>query len=177
MRNGYLLITALFILTKKNIKDWNYKSYEGSLGHELERLIAYVNGEYQLYFTMTDGGDHFRSNEEIRYRISKDPYKISFIRSPNNNILINQSLINYIDNSGYIKPELFLPSKERAYGINKQYMRIVKAQAFRFGRDVFDKPFGISSGGNSLENLNNLKETGVKDAGIWAIIKTLLSIE
>lgn len=164
-------------LTKKNIKDWNYKNYEGSLGPELEKLIAYVNGEYQLYFTMTDGGDHFRSNEEIRSRISKDPNKISFIRSPNNNILINQDLINYLDSSGYIKPELFLPSKERAYGIDKQYMRIVKAQAFRFGRDVFDRPFGISSGGNSLESLNKLKETGVKDAGIWVIIKTLLSIE
>jgi hypothetical protein len=164
-------------LTVRNIKDWNYRTFEGSLGPNLEKIIAFVKGEYQLYFSMTDGGDHFRSNEEIRSRISKDPSKISFMLSPNDNIIINPDLINYLDNNGYIKPELFLPSQERAYGIGKQYRRIVKAQAFKYGRDVFDKPFGLSSGGNSLEKLDNVKRTGVKEEGIWAVIKTFLHIE
>jgi hypothetical protein len=56
-------------------------------------------------------------------------------------------------------------------------MRIVKVQGFIFGRDVFDRPFGISSGGNSLEKLSNLDSTGVKESGIWAIIKTLLNLK
>jgi hypothetical protein len=126
---------------------------------------------------MTNGGDHFRSNEEIRSRISKDVNKISFILSPEDNIITSPSLINYLDDEGYIKPELFLPSPERAYGIDKQYMRVVKSQRFIFGRDVFDRPFGVSSGGNSLERLDTVKSTGVKEAGIWAFIKTLLFLK
>ncbi len=163
-------------LTAKSIKDWNYRSYEANVGPALERLLAFVKGEYQLYFAMTDGGDHFRSNAEVRSRISKDPTKISPVLSPEDNILNNPSLINYLDTDGYVKPDLFLPSAERAYGIDKQYIRIVKAQAFKFGRDVFDRPFGVSSGGNSLEKLTNLKETGVKTSGLWMVIKTLLLI-
>ncbi|WP_340695184.1 hypothetical protein [Hydrogenobacter thermophilus] len=161
-------------LSVKNIKDWNYASYEGNVGEALKKLIEFVKGEYQLYFSMTNGGDHFRSNQEILLKISKDPSKISFILSPEDNIITNPSLINYLDEQGYIKPELFLPSSERAYGIDKQYFRIVKAQAFRFGRDVFDRPFGVSFGGNSLERLSELKETGIKESSIWAIIKTIL---
>ncbi len=164
-------------LTVKNIKDWNYKSYEGNVGEGLASLIAFVKGEYQLYFSMTDGGDHFRSNDEVRSRISKDPEKISFMLSPQDNILTNPNLINYLDDEGFIKPDLFLPSPQRAYGIDKQYYRIVKAQAFHFGRDVFDRPFGISSGGNSLEKLDNLKETGTLFSKIWFVIKTFLFIE
>jgi hypothetical protein len=56
-------------------------------------------------------------------------------------------------------------------------MRVVKAQGFIFGRDVFDRPFGVSSGGNSLERLETVKNTGVKEAGIWAFIKTLLFLK
>jgi hypothetical protein len=164
-------------LMVKNIKDWNYASYEGNIGEALKNLIALVKGEYQLYFAMTDGGDHFRSNQEVRSRISKDPNKISLLSSPEDNIITNPTLMNYLDADGYIKPELFLPSSERAYRINRQYMRIVKAQAFKFGRDVFDGPFGLSSGGNSLEKLADLKETGVKTSGLWMVIKTLLFIK
>jgi len=164
-------------LSVKNLRDWNYQSFEGSLGAELQKVLSFVKGEYQLYFSMTNGGDHFRSNEEILSRISKDPAKISFILSPNQNLITDPSLINYLDSNGYIKPELFLPSPDRAYRIDAQYMRIVKAQAFKFGRDVFDRPFGLSSGGNSLESLKELKETGVKESGIWSVIKTLLFIE
>jgi hypothetical protein len=164
-------------LSVKNIKDWTYASLEGDTGPEIKKLLPLVKGEYQLYFSMTNGGDHFRSNEEIRSRISKDVNKISFILSPQDNIITNPSLINYLDDEGYIKPELFLPSPERAYGIDKQYMRVVKSQRFIFGRDVFDRPFGVSSGGNSLEKLDTVKSTGVKEAGIWAFIKTLLFLK
>lgn len=164
-------------LRVKNIKDWTYASLEGNTGPEIKKLLPLVRGEYQLYFSMTNGGDHFRSNEEIRSRISKDVNKISFILSPEDNIITNPSLINYLDDGGYIKPELFLPSPERAYGIDKQYMRVVKSQRFIFGRDVFDRPFGVSSGGNSLEKLDTVKSTGVKEAGIWAFIKTLLFLK
>lgn len=164
-------------LVVKNIKDWNYASLEGNTGPEIKKLLPLVKGEYQLYFSMTNGGDHFRSNQEIRSRISKDVNKISFILSPQDNIITNPSLINYLDDEGYIKPELFLPSPERAYGIDKQYMRVVDAQGFIFGRDVFDSPFGISSGGNSLERLDTVESTGIKETGIWAFIKTLLFLK
>ncbi|MFN3814387.1 MAG: hypothetical protein ACK4SM_07180, partial [Aquificaceae bacterium] len=160
----------------KNIKDWNYRDLEGDVGQEIRSLLTYVKGEYQLYFSMTNGGDHFRSNKEIRSRISKDPNRISFLLSPQDNILNNPSLISYLDANGFIKPELFLPSPERAMGINKQYYRIVKAQAFRFGRDVFDRPFGISSGGNSLEK-EIPKENGVSLSSMWMVIKTFLFLE
>ncbi len=163
-------------LTVKNIRDWNYSSFEGSMGEETNKVISYVKGEYQLYFSMTNGGDHFRSNYEIRSRISTDPNKISFLLSPQDNILKNPSLINYLDAQGYIKPELFLPSPERALGIDKQYYRIVKAQAFKFGRDVFEGPFGLSSGGNSLEK-DIPKETGIGLSSIWMVIKTFLFLE
>lgn len=158
----------------KNIKDWNYRDYAGSFGPELEKIRQFIEGEYQLYFSMTDGGDHFRSNQEIRSRISTDPSKISFMRDINNNIIVNKSLINYLDREGYIKPELFLPSPQRALGIDKQYYRVVKAQAFIWGRDVFDRPFGLSSGGNSLEDLKNVNSTGVKEQGIWAVFNTFI---
>ncbi len=164
-------------LTVKNIKDWNYASYEGQIGESLKGLINLVRGEYQLYFAMTDGGDHFRSNQEVRSRISKDPNKISFILSPEDNILTNPSLINYLDEQGYIKADLFLPSVERAYAIDKQYFRVVQAQAFRFGRDVFDRPFGVSSGGNSLENLKDVEDTGISLSKLWLIIKTFLFLD
>jgi len=39
---------------------------------------------------------------------------------------------------------------------------------------VFDKPFGVSSGGNSLERLEGVNSTGVVEGGIWAVVKTLL---
>ncbi|ADC89784.1 conserved hypothetical protein [Thermocrinis albus DSM 14484] len=163
-------------LTDRSIKDWNYSSLEGYWGDKLGALISYVTGEYQLYFSMTAGGDHFRSNKEILNKISKDPEKISFLLSPQDNIITNPALINYLDGNGYIKPDLFLPSPQRALGIDKQYYRVVRAQAFRFGRDVFDGPFGISSGGNSLEKLDKVDSTGVKESGIWSVIKTLLFI-
>ncbi|GAB6066314.1 hypothetical protein JCM9492_14070 [Aquifex pyrophilus] len=162
-------------LTVKNIKDWNYKYLENAnVGPTLKELVKLAKGEYQLYFALTAGGDHFRSNEEILSRISKDTSKISPVLSPEENIITNPELINYLDEDGYIKPELFLPSEARALGINKQYYRIVKAQAFIFGRDVFDKPFGISNGGNSLEDLKAVDSTGVRESGIWNILRTLL---
>lgn len=160
-------------LSQKTIKDWMYSSLDdSSLGDKLKAIESYVKGEYQLYFALTDGGDHFRSNEEIKARISKDTEKISIYRDEN--IITNPNLINYLDENGYIKPDLWLPSKERAFGIDKQYYRVVQAQAFIWGRDVFDKPFGISSGGNSLEKLDNLESTGVKESGLWAVFKTFL---
>lgn len=159
-------------LSQKTIKDWMYSSLDGSLGDRVKALEQYIKGEYQLYFAMTDGGDHFRSNEEVKSRISKDLNKISIML--NENIITNPNLINYLDSEGYIKPDLWLPSPERAYGINKQYYRVVKAQAFIWGRDVFDKPFGLSSGGNSLEKLDNVDSTGVKESRLWAVFKTFI---
>ena len=175
-------------LSQANVKDWSYRQVSCSnlgnlnVGSALRSALeAFCSantgdapGEYQIYFSMTGGGDHFRSNEEILSRISTDPTKISFILSPQRNILSDPSLINYLNADGTIKPDLFLPSEGRAYGINKQYYRIVKAQAFRYGRDVFDRPFGLSSGGNSLETLEEVDTTGVYESEIWAVIKTLL---
>ncbi len=175
-------------LTRANIKDWSYREIScsnlGSLnvGDALRSALeafcsanpSSAPGEYQIYFSMTGGGDHFRSNSEILAKISTDPNKISFVLSPDRNLLNDPSLINYLNNDGTIKPDLFLPSAERAYGINKQYYRIVKVQAFRYGRDVFDRPFGLSSGGNSLETLEGVDTTGVYESKVWAVIKTLL---
>ncbi len=131
-------------------------------------------GEYALYFALTDGGDHFRSNGEVRSRISQDPDRISLVLSPGRNILTDPSLINYLNPDGTIKPELFLPSRNRAFAINKQYYRVVKAQAFVYGRDLFGGPFGLSAGGNSIENFAGVLSTGVWETGIWANFKTLL---
>ncbi len=175
-------------LTQASIKDWSYRELRCSnlqslnLGGSLKSVLEIFCssnpgsefGEYQLYFSMTNGGDHFRSNTEILSWISTDPNKISFVLSPGQNILNDPSLINYLNNDGTIKPELFIPSSGRAYSINKQYYRIVKAQAYKYGRDVFGRSFGISSGGNSLESLQGINTTGVSEGEIWAIMKTLL---
>jgi hypothetical protein len=174
-------------LSDRSIRDWSYAVVRCSnlsnikVGDTLRAVLESFcqnnteePGEYALYFSMTNGGDHFRSNDEILSRISTDPSKISFVLSPSDNLITNPNLINYLDNNGYIKPYLFLPSESRAYSIDKQYYRIVKAQAFIYGRDVFGKPFGISNGGNSLEELEGLKSTGIAESGIWAVIKTFL---
>ncbi len=175
-------------LSEASIKDWGYKELSCAnisnvnLGNSIKSVLeTYCNinpdakfGEYQLYFSITNGGDHFRSNTEILSRISKDPNKISFVLSPNKNILNDPTLVNYLNGDGTIKPNLFLPSTERAWGINKQYYRVVKAQAFKYGRDIFEKAFGISSGGNSLESLKEVKETGILESGIWIYNRTLL---
>jgi len=131
-------------------------------------------GEYAVYFALTGGGDHFRSNREILSRISTDTDKISLSLSPSANILTDPSLINYLNPDGTVKPDLFLPSAGRAESINRQYYRVVQAQAFVYGRDLFGGPFGISSGGNSLERLEGVTSTGVLESGIWASFNTLL---
>ncbi|AAC07263.1 hypothetical protein [Aquifex aeolicus] len=167
----------------KNIKDYRYKAITCEnldsleMGEEVKKALeAYCSkvgespGEYTVYFALTAGGDHFRSNYEILQDISVDG-KVDL------ELLYNPEKIKFIDNSGFIKPELFFPEPERAYGIDKQYYRIVKAQAFIYGRDVFEKAFGISSGGNSLEELDNLESTGVKESGIWNFVKNFLSSE
>ncbi len=173
-------------LTQASIKDWSYRdvSCEGltavKMGKEIGNILrAFCGGskpgEYQLYFSMTNGGDHFRSNREILSRISKDTNKISFLLSPDENIINEPSLLNYLDTEGYITPDLFLPSESRAYSINKEYFRVVKAQAFIYGRDVFGKAFGVSRGGNSVESLSGVSSTGVAERDIFLVIKTLLS--
>ncbi len=161
-------------ITCKNIASLN-------IGSTLrEALQNYCNsnsvppGEYAFYFALAGGGDHFRSNKEILSRISTDIGKISIVLSPSDNILINPSLINYLNPDGTIKSDLFLPSEERAYSINKQYYRVVKAQAFVYGRDLFGEPFGISSGGNSLEHLKDIGSTGIVESGIWANFSTII---
>ncbi len=175
-------------LSEASIKDWGYEYLSCAnisnvnLGDRIKSVLeTYCNlnpdarfGEYQLYFSITNGGDHFRSNKEILSIISKDPNKISFVLSPNKNMLNDPNLINYLNEDGTIKPYLFIPSTERALGINKQYFRVVKSQAFKYGRDVFEKAFGISSGGNSLESLKEVDNTGILESGIWIYNKTLL---
>lgn len=174
-------------LSSKDIKDWSYGALRCSnlsnvnVGDTIRSALeAYCSqysddvGEYAFYFSLTAGGDHFRSNEEILSRISADTNKISLVLSPSDNLITNPGLINYLDNNGYVKPELFLPSEGRAYGIDKQYYRVVKAQRFVYGRDVFDRAFGVSNGGNSLESLKEVDTTGVIESKIWVLMKTLL---
>jgi len=174
-------------LTSPAIRDTGYAAVNCmsidslQLGEALRRVLKlYCSsnsappGEYALYFALTGGGDHFRSNSEILGRISKDPARISLVLSPSDNILSNPLLINYLNPDGTVKPDLFLPSRDRAYALNGQYYRVVKAQAFVYGRDLFGKPFGLSAGGNSIEIFEEVGSTGVSEAGIWVNVKTLL---
>jgi len=170
-------------LALKSIKDWGYKYLSCASVDKLiagdtvkEALKEYCfkrelpPGEYEIYFAMTGGGDHFRSNEEIIGIISTSEEVGLFL-------LRNPSLFNFTDSQGFIKPELFLPSRTRALNLNGQYMRVVKSQNFVYGRDLFGRPFGLSSGGNSLEELTGLFSTGVEESGLWLILPPLLSLE
>ncbi len=172
-------------LSDTSIKDYSY--YEIScdkisylqVGEVIKKALqthcnkyGYPPGEYLLYFALTKGGDHFRSNAEILSRISTDPTKISILEREN--IITNRSFINFLNPDGTVKASLFIPSEKRAYEINKQYYRVVKAQAFVFGRDLFGKPFGLSQGGNSIEKLKGLNYTGVFESALWVRLRTLL---
>ncbi len=156
-------------------------------------------GEYQLYFTMTNGIDHFRSNKEGICRIlGYDTYdsSIDSCKDSNNisldfstasnylkitsdeNILTNKNLIGYLNSDNSIKQSLFLPSKERAYGLDGRYLQVVLTQQFVYGRDLFDKAFGTKDGGNSLEgeDFYNLKLSGpgLEEKELVAVFKQLL---
>ncbi len=172
-------------LSDTSIKDYSYygiscdKISSLQVGEVIKKALqthcnkyGYPPGEYLLYFALTKGGDHFRSNAEILSRISTDPTKISILEREN--IITNRSFINFLNPDGTVKASLFIPSEKRAYEINKQYYRVVKAQAFVFGRDLFGKPFGLSQGGNSIEKLKGLDYTGVFESALWVRLRTLL---
>ncbi|ACO03529.1 MAG TPA: hypothetical protein DEP48_00430 [Persephonella sp.] len=178
-----------------NIEDINASGYLG-------KIAGIYNpkdyGEYQLYFTLSNGIDHFRSNREGVCRIlgydlydkSTDrctgssgsvPYSdasdLLSIKSQKN-ILTDPSLIGYLNPDGSIKQSLFLPSKERAYGLDGRYIQVVLSQQFVYGRDLFATAFGTKDGGNSLEgeDFYRLKITGpgLEEEGLIAVFKTLL---
>ncbi len=157
-------------------------------------------GEYQFYFVMTNGIDHFRSNfegvcrilgyekfkkevdgtekcvsnsEEILFEEAIRRIKIT----ENDNLLTNPNYIGYLNSNNSIKQSLFLPSKERAYGLDGKYLQVVLSQQFVRGRDVFDTAFGINHGeGNSLEDLIEIKKigTGLEEKELVFVFKTLL---
>ncbi len=157
-------------------------------------------GEYQFYFAMADGIDHFRSNfegvcrilgyerfiklndgtekcvkgsEELMFTEAKERLKIT----STNNILTNPEYIGYLNLNNSIKQKLFLPSKERAYGLDGKYLQVVLTQMFVRGRDVFDTAFGVNHGeGNSLEDLKEIKKTGtgLEEKELIFVFKTLL---
>ena len=158
-------------------------------------------GEYQFYFVMTNGIDHFRSNFEgvcrilgyknvvkfsdgKRYCVNDDSY-ISFEEATNlinitsdRNILTDTSLIGYMGEDNSIKQSLFMPSKDRAYGLDGKYIQVVLTQQFVYGRDVFGYPFGTKDGGNSLEgdDFKRLKVEGpgLEENNLIFVFKTLL---
>jgi len=181
------------------IEDENASSF---LGKVYDKYDPKDYGEYQFYFAMTNGLDHFRSNKEGICRIlGYDTYDentnkckgkdgnpdvaLSFETASNyvkitsnENILTNKNLIGYLNDDNSIKQSLFLPSKERAYALNGRYMQVVLTQQFEYGRDLFDKAFGTEDGGNSLEgeDFYNLKLSGpgLEEKDLVVVFKTLL---
>ncbi len=177
------------------IEDGNASGYLGLIAGQYDPKDY---GEYQLYFTMTNGIDHFRSNNEgicrilgyvtydstnnqcissngnLDFNIAKEYLKIT----SSTNILTNKNLIGYLDNNNAIKQSLFMPSKDRAYGLDGRYLQVVLTQQFVYGRDLFDKAFGTKDGGNSLEgeDFYNLKLSGpgLEEKQLVAVFKTLL---
>ncbi|SNZ06378.1 hypothetical protein SAMN06265182_0656 [Persephonella hydrogeniphila] len=156
-------------------------------------------GEYQFYFTLSNGIDHFRSNREgvcrilgyEIYDVSTDSCKDSnnnsldfsvasdYIKITSNiNILTDSTLIGYLNSDGSIKQSLFLPSRERAYVLNGRYIQVVLSQQFVYGRDLFGKAFGTKDGGNSLEGEDfysmKLSGPGFEEKGLIAVFRTLL---
>jgi hypothetical protein len=178
------------------IEDENASMYLGKIAGKYDPKDY---GEYQLYFTMTNGIDHFRSNKEGICRILGydiyDAFSDSCKDANNNsldfaiasnyvkitseeNILTNKNLIGYLNPDNSIKQSLFLPSKERVYGLDGRYLQVVLSQQFVYGRDLFDKAFGTKDGGNSLEgdDFYNLKLSGpgLEEKGLVAVFKQLL---
>ncbi|WP_457641959.1 hypothetical protein [Persephonella sp.] len=182
-----------------NIEDQDASIYLGTIYGKYDPKDY---NEYQLYFTMTNGIDHFRSNKEgvcriFGYRLydknsdacketALDPSAtLSFNTALNylkitsdTNILTDKTLIGYLNNNGSIKQELFLPSKEKAYSLDGRYIQVVLSQQFVYGRDLFGEAFGTKDGGNSLEeeDFYNLKlsDPGLEEKGLIAVFKTLL---
>ncbi len=190
-----------------DIKYWaeKLKEIEDSSASYLLKIVAgkynpQDYGEYQFYFTMTNGIDHFRSNfegvckilgydkfekssdgtekcvkrnEELPFEEAKRRLKIT----EDDNLLTNSTYIGYLNSDNSIKQSLFLPSKERTYGLDGKYLQVVLTQQFVRGRDVFDTAFGIKHGeGNSLEDLVKIKQigTGLEEKELVFVSKTLL---
>ncbi len=156
-------------------------------------------GEYQLYFVLSNGIDHFRSNREGVCRIlgyneydfssnscNKSSGSIDFFDAldflnikSSRNILTDPSLVGYLNPDGSLKQSLFLPSKERSYKLNGRYIQVVLTQKFVYGRDLFPSSFGTKEGGNSLEGEHfltmKISGPGFEEEGLITVFKTFLS--
>ncbi len=179
----------------RNIEDPDAEIYLSNINNKFKPEDY---GEYQLYFTLTNGIDHFRSNKEGVCRIlGYDNYNLNLNRceqganslpfedalkmvkiDSDRNILTDSSLIGYKNADGSLSQKLFLPSKERAYSLNGRYLQVVLTQQYIYGRDLFSEAFGTEDGGNSLEgnDFKRLKKDGpgLLEQDLIVVFKTLL---
>jgi hypothetical protein len=85
------------------------------LGHELPEIMT--------YFLRNGGGDEFRNNDEIMKRFFAE------------GILDEESVKRAAVDGDKDITHLIVPSRERAYALNKAYMALVEQQRFDKGRD------------------------------------------
>jgi hypothetical protein len=116
---------------------------------------THAEPEYLTYFKRVQGGDEFRSNDEIleRFFPGGELDEADVLRAATG----GDRDITY----------LIAPSRERALALNKAYMVIVREQRFDLGRDTVLSPknvFGEIENGDTELGVNELV---FKDGRLW----------
>lgn len=129
---------------------WYHWSQKG-LKNIKDRELSNGESEYVRYLKLNNGGDEFRSNEQVL-----DKFFVKNWEKDTSNI--EKDLIEKLDNPNIFQEQkwklkekgiakikkdisyLILPSKERALVLNKAYKVIVDEQSYKYGRDPHVKP-------------------------------------